>query len=46
MTIHVSTVPVTQSQPTLPNQPFFSWIRRETALFVSQIAAIFAFVYG
>src|SRR6267142_3482270 len=46
MTTHAPTLPVPQGQPTLPNQPFFSWIRTETALFLSQIAAIFAFVYG
>lgn len=46
MTTHAPIVPVPQGQPTLPNQPFFSWIRSETALFISQIAAAFAFVYG
>jgi len=46
MTTHAPTLPVPHGQPTLPNQPFFSWIRTETALFLSQIAAIFAFAYG
>src|ERR1700754_4384294 len=35
---------VIQTQPPLPNQQFSSWLRGQTALFVSQIVAILGFV--
>lgn len=34
-----------QEQASLPNQPFFSWLRTQTTLFVSQIIALFTLVY-
>ena len=31
-------------EPLLPNQPFFSWLRSQTGLFISQILAVISFL--
>ncbi len=36
--------PRSQSQPSLPNQPFFAWLRTQTALFISQIIGLLSVV--
>lgn len=38
---HVSTVAV---ENRLPNQPFFPWLKTQTALFVSQFLGVFSFI--
>lgn len=35
---------IVQNQPPLPNQQFSSWLRGQTALFISQIVAVLGFV--
>lgn len=45
MTGHSLAAGTSQDHPSLPNQPFFSWLRGETALFLSHIVAISGFVY-
>lgn len=41
---HSPALEVIQNQPPLPNQHFSSWLRGQTALFVSQIVAVLGFV--
>jgi hypothetical protein len=45
MTAHVPALAIGHDQALLPNQPFFSWLRAQTTLFISQIAAVLGFVY-
>lgn len=45
MTTQPHTISPGTDQPSLPNQPFFSWLRGETTLFISQIAAALGLVY-
>jgi hypothetical protein len=45
MTAHVPALVLGHDQGLLPNQPFFSWLRAQTTLFISQIAAVLGFVY-
>src|SRR5258705_5183632 len=45
MTTHVPALVLGHDQGLLPNQPFFSWLRAQTTLFISQIAAALGFVY-
>lgn len=40
MTSHAQGLDLSQDQPPLPNERFFSWLRGQTTLFVSQIIAI------
>lgn len=40
MTSHAPTIDLSHDQPPLPNQHFSSWLRSQTALFISQIVAI------
>jgi hypothetical protein len=44
MTTHAPAIDVGHDQPPLPNQQFSSWLRGQSALFISQIAAILGFV--
>src|SRR5258708_5341640 len=43
MTIHALTIPH-GPQPSLPNQPFFSWLRTHTTLFIGQIFGLLSVV--
>lgn len=43
MTTHVST-PRNLNQPPLPNQPFFSWLRTHTTLFVGQLIGLLSVI--
>ena len=36
--------PRSQNQPSLPNQPFFAWLRTQTALFIGQIIGLLSVV--
>ena len=44
MTTHTSALDASYDQPPLPNQAFSSWLRGQTTLFISQIAAILGLV--
>jgi hypothetical protein len=45
MTTHAPALAFGHDQTLLPNQPFFSWIRSQSTLFVSQIAAVLSLLY-
>lgn len=45
MTTHAPALAFGHDQTLLPNQPFFSWIRSQTTLFISQIAAVLSLLY-
>jgi hypothetical protein len=45
MSGHAHVPTVSHDQPALPNQPFSSWLRTQTTLFISQIAALLGLVY-
>lgn len=45
MTTHAPALTFGHDQTLLPNQPFFSWIRSQTTLFISQIAAVLSLLY-
>lgn len=40
MTTHTPAIALGHHQPSLPNQPFFSWLRTHTALFIGQIVGL------
>src|ERR1043165_4393646 len=44
METHTPTTPRSQHQTTLPNQPFFSWVRTQTGLFIGQIVGLLSVV--
>jgi hypothetical protein len=44
MTGHLPTLTISHEQVSLPNQSFSLWLRGQTTLFISQIAAILSFV--
>jgi hypothetical protein len=44
MTDHPPTITHAYDKPTLPNQPFFSWLRTHTALFIGQIIGLLSVV--
>jgi hypothetical protein len=42
---HAGAPTIDSDHPSLPNQPFFAWLRTQTALFIGQILALLGAVY-
>src|SRR5256884_3034017 len=43
---HVVAPTISSNHPSLPNQPFFAWLRSQTALFVGQMLMLLGTVYS